>query len=225
MKQKKFYTLLLSAAAFAFLVSCGGSKQEDPKEAADQINDKNLNNGTEKDADRLVDIYSRNLYEIRASENAAMNAASGDVTKLAGAMVSSHTKMNNEIQSLCGPKNIALPTDLSDDQRKDLDDLTKKSGLDYDKEYIKQMKNLHENNIKTCEHLSDRSDDQSIKTWAASALSEVRSHAAMFDGELKLVKEEKKDERARKKEHNTWSGKSDLQDGREDIHDNTAKKK
>ena len=152
-----------------------------------------------------------------------MNAASADVTKLAGMIVSSHTRMNSELQSLVASKNIALPADLTDDQRRDLDDLTKKSGLDYDKEYTKQMKDLHEKSIKTYEHLSDRSEDPAIKSWAASALSELRSHAAMFEGELKLVKEEKKDERARKKEHNTWDGKSGLHDGRENVHDNAKK--
>lgn len=205
--------------------SCSNNaKTEDPKEHAEEMNEEKFEKDAEKDADRMVEIYCDNLYEIKASENAAMRATTTDVKKLAGMMVAAHTKMNTDLQALATKKNITLPTDITEDQRRKMQDLTEKNGLEYDKEYTKQMKDGHEDAVKVLERTADKSEDAEIKQWATASVPEVRTHLEMVDATLKNVEEVKDADRDSKKEKNTWKGRSDMHDGRHDIHDEPTDK-
>jgi putative membrane protein len=206
-------------------VSCSNAGHEDAKEQAKETNDEKFEDrDTEKDADRLVDAYCANLYEIKASENAAMKATTTDVKKLAGMMVVAHTKMNTDLQALAAKKNVTLPGDITDGQRRDMENLTEKSGLDYDKEYTSQMKDKHEDAIKRYDRAADKAEDPEIKQWAATTVTEVRTHLEMIEATYNNVKDMKEAEKERKTEKNTWEGKSGMHDGKENVHDDDHKK-
>jgi putative membrane protein len=163
--------------------------EKDSKEQAKDMNEEKFDREGEKAADRLVEAYSENLYEIKASENAAMKASTADVKKLAGMMVESHTKMNTNIERLAQTKNVTLPTDLSDEQRRKMEKLSEKTGLDYDKEYCDEMKNKHEDAIKSYEKIADKCDDPEIKQWASETLPEIRTHRDMVEATRNNIKD------------------------------------
>jgi len=175
----------------ALLGSC--SDKNDPKDQAENVNDKKFSGEEEKAADKLVNAYSSNLYEIKVSENAITKASTADVKKLAGMLVAAHTKMNTDVQKLAESKNVTLPGDLSDDQRQKIEKLSGKTGLDYDKEYTKEMRDKHESAVKTYEKISDKCDDPDIKHWAAQTLPEVRSHLDMVESTWNNIKDMKED--------------------------------
>jgi putative membrane protein len=197
-------TLKLTIAAFSMLLAFSCSNSKDSKDQAENANEEKFNNEGEKEADRLVDAYAMNLYEIRASESAASRASTAEVKKLAAMMVESHTKMNTEIQQLAGIKSITLPTDLADDKKRKLDNLNEKTGLDFDKEYTDQMESGHDDAIRECEKASEHSDDSEIKAWAGRALPEIRSHKDMITSTKNMLK--------------------DMKDNARDGHDNTMDK-
>jgi putative membrane protein len=99
--------------------------------------------------------------------------------------------MNAEIQRLAGAKNVTLPTDVSDDHRRKLDNLNEKTGLDYDKEYLDQMENKHDESIRKCENAAEHSDDPEVKQWASQSLPEIRSHKDMIESTKNMVKDMK----------------------------------
>jgi len=148
---------------------------------AEEANKENLDHKSEKEADKLVEAYSANLYEIKASENAALNATTPEVKKVANMMVEAHTKMNADVKKLADAKQVTLPTDLSDSQRKDVEKLTEKSGIDFDKSYISDMKSKHEDVCKMLEKISEKCEDPEMKSWATTTLPEVRSHLEMVN--------------------------------------------
>jgi len=177
----KKITTCLTVLCLALLLMSSCSNSTDTKELAEESNDEKFDRKGEKAADQLVDAYSGNLYEVKVSENASLNAVDPEVKKIAAMMVDAHSKMNVDIATLASQKNITLPSDLTDDQRNRIEKLTEKTGLDYDKEYISEMKDKHEKTIKRLERASEKCEDPEVQTWATNILPEVRHHLDMIN--------------------------------------------
>lgn len=185
--KKNLSTALLCAGLTIAFTSCSGD-HKDSKEMAEEMNENKFDKEGEKAADKLVHAYSSNMFEIKASEQAAMNASTPEVKKLAGMLVEAHTKMNDDVKAMAATKDVTLPTDLTDEQRKEIEKLGEKSGTDYDKEYTEQMKNKHEKAVDFYEKTADKCEDADIKTWATNTLPEVRSHLDMVKTTCETVK-------------------------------------
>jgi putative membrane protein len=155
------------------------SNEKDAKEVAEEVNEATLDKKEEKGAEYLVEAYSGNMYEIKASENAALNASTAEVKKLATMMIEAHGKMNLDIETLAASKAVTLPNDLTDEQRKDLEKLTEKTGIDYDKAFVSKMKDKHEDALSMLNKVSEKCDDADIKTWAQKTAPAVSSHLEM----------------------------------------------
>jgi putative membrane protein len=206
----------LLCVGFAFVTSCSNDSHsdntnKDPKEQAEDINDEKFNNEGEKAADKLVDAYSSNLFEIKASEHALTRASLPEVKKLAGMLAEAHKKMNEDVERLAQTKNVTLPTDLSDDERKKIEKLSEKTGINYDKEYADLMEDKHDEAVKNYEKMADKGDDAEIKQWAAQTLPQIRSHQDMVEATRNTVKDLKR-ERTKDK----WDG-DNVHDGKENI--------
>jgi len=213
------HAICASLFLFASCTNSNNNHDKDSKEQAEDMNEEKFDRKGEKDADRLVEAYCGNLYEIRASENAASKATTADVKKLAAMIAMDHTKMNADLQSLASSKNITLPTDITDDQRKKLENLAEKSGLDYDKEYTSQMKDKHEDGVKAYEKTADNAEDAEIKQWASTTLPQIRSHLDMVKATDDKIKEMKDADKDRKTDKNTWDDKSGMHDGKDNVHE------
>jgi putative membrane protein len=173
--------------------ACGNHETagDQSKDQADKANEQNLNREGEKDADRLGDLNGMNLYEIKTSENAVTKATQADVKSLASMMVEAHGKMATELQQLASSKGITLPADLTNEQMRDMDKLNDKNGIDFDKEYLDQMKSKHKDVIDKLQSISDKTEDADIKALAQKALPEVRSHLDMIEKTRDQVKDMK----------------------------------
>lgn len=196
----------LSTAVFCFslmlTVSCSNDKTtEDSTEHAEEMNDENLPKETEKDADRMVELAGTNTYEIQASQEASTRATTSEVKKIAAMMVEAHTKMGTEMAQLAAKKGITLPTDLPNEKMNDLNRLKEKSGIDYDREYLDQMKNAHEEAVRKLDNLAEKGEDAEVRDLAAKSVSEVRSHLDMIEATRNSVKDMKSD--ARKADNNS----------------------
>lgn len=179
MNQLKKITTPIAIFCLALTLTTACSNNKDTNEVAEEANKENLDKKEEKGAEYLVDAYSGNMYEIKASENAALNATSPEVKKIATMMVEAHGKMNVEVEQLASSKSITLPVDLTNDQIKDLEKLTEKTGIEYDKAYISKMKDKHEEALSMLEKVSEKCDDAEIKTWAQKTAPNVSSHLEM----------------------------------------------
>lgn len=205
MKMKK---LLLTAPALclalAFGSSCSNnSPSQDSTEHAEQMNEENLTREGEKDADRLIDLYAVNLYEVKASEAAVQRASTDDVKKIASMMIQAHTKMTTEIQQLASNKGITLPGEINNNLMRDMDKLNEKTGLDYDKEYLDDMKKKHEDALDKLQNTSDKAEDTDIKALASKAIPEIRSHLDMVEVSRNKIKDMKDNTRKASKGNST----------------------
>lgn len=191
MNNLKKITGYFTALSLIFTLTTSCSNTKDEKEVAEEVNEANLDKKEEKGAQHLVDAYSGGMFEIKASENAALNASSPEVKKIATMMVEAHGKMNLEIEKLANTKGVTLATDLTDDQRKELEKLTEKTGIDYDKAYISKMKDKHEDALSMLNKVSEKCDDAEIKAWAQTTAPEVSSHLEMIKAADENLKDKK----------------------------------
>jgi putative membrane protein len=109
--------------------------------------------------------------------NVAMNSATSQQVKDFGKMmVDDHTKLNNELKDLAGKKNVQLPATVSEDQQKEMDNLSKKTGNDFDKAYVKLMINDHKKDIDDFKKASKNVTDNDLKNFAVNALPVLQKH-------------------------------------------------
>ncbi|HEY9340873.1 MAG TPA: DUF4142 domain-containing protein [Hanamia sp.] len=109
--------------------------------------------------------------------NVAMNSATSQQVKDFGKMmVDDHTKLNNELKDLAGKKNVQLPAAVSEDQQKEMDNLSKKTGNDFDKAYVKLMIDDHKKDINDFKKASKNVTDNDLKNFAVNALPVLQKH-------------------------------------------------
>jgi putative membrane protein len=179
----------MAVCLMTIAVSCNDTK--DSKEIAEDINKENFDGKAEKEADKLLEAYASNLFEIAVAQNASVNAVTDEAKKLSAMLVDAHSKMNNDVKALADKKMVALPSDITEDQRKDIEKMAEKKGLDYDKAFVEKMKDKHEKAVDFYEKTADKCDDTEIKIWATQTLPEVRSHLDMVIMTQDAIKDRK----------------------------------
>ena len=97
-------------------------------------------------------------------------------------MVTDHTGVNTELKQLADKKGITLPDKLDKKHEKIVDKLSKLSGADFDKEYMKLMVKAHESDVAAFKKASKDLKDPDLKDFAAKTLPAYEEH-------LKLAKE------------------------------------
>ena len=97
------------------------------------------NDSADNSEDFITDAAAGAMMEVRLGELAKTNAASKAVKDFAAMMVSDHSKASEELKSIAAKNNVTIPATLPDKSQKHIDDLSKKSGSEFDKDYISLM--------------------------------------------------------------------------------------
>ena len=119
------------------------------------------------------------MAEVNLGQTAAQKATNPDVKNFGNRMVNDHGKAGDELKQLATNKGLALPTDLNAEDKKIADELSSRSGKDFDKAYIKDMVEDHEKDVKEFEEAANTAQDPDVKFWAASTLPTLRDHLKM----------------------------------------------
>ncbi len=193
--KKRTLQFLVAASMGTLMMSCGGNnaKQEDPKEVATEQNDEKFDDSNkEKDTEFAVAAADGGMLEVELGKLAQQKATSAEVKKLAQMMVDDHSKANDELKALAAQKNISLPATLSDKSQKKMNDLSEKTGADFDKAYADAMVDDHEEDIDKFEKEAENGNDAEVKSWAAGKVTTLKHHLEMSKATQEAVKNEKK---------------------------------
>jgi putative membrane protein len=184
-------TLLLFLVPLA-VIACNSGSNKDSVDTADSTNnaknDTTSNNnhdttaksgGTmsvdESTAKFLVNVSDVNMTEVQAGQMAQEKAGSQRIKDFASMMVKDHSSANDELKSLAGSKNVTLPSGISDEHQKKIDNLNKKTGRDFDKAYVDMMEDGHESTIKDFKKNTDNKDAD-VKTFVDKMLPSLQMH-------------------------------------------------
>jgi putative membrane protein len=181
----KISTTVFSLAIVSMLWGCGTSNSNDSAAQADSINkamaDRAEQNDislavAESDSKFAVDAANGGMAEVQLGEVAQNKGTNPQVKEFGKMMVADHTKANDELKAIAASKNIALPTEPSEDLQKAAADITSKSGREFDKAYLKQMVKDHEKTVKLFEDGQKNVVDTEIKAFIDKTLPVLKTH-------------------------------------------------
>ncbi|GGF16624.1 DUF4142 domain-containing protein [Flavobacterium limi] len=154
------------------------TKQEDPKEVAEDQNEAKFDSidTKEDDSEFLVDAAEIDLAEIEIGKLAQTKSTNAEVKKFGKMLVDEHTKSAAEVKTIAGSKNISLPTALTEEGKDEYDKLNEKSGVDFDKKFADMMVDGHEKAIDKFTKAAETANDAEIKTWASKNVSTLTAH-------------------------------------------------
>jgi len=125
----------------------------------------------------LIDAATNTQYELAVAKLAAEKAADSSVKSYAAMLVSDHTDNRQKLQQLAQRHEVTLPSTLAPDKQRLIDQLSKASGRDFDRQFI-QTVGLHDHkaDISLFEKASRDAKDGEVRDFATSALPTLRAH-------------------------------------------------
>lgn len=170
---------IIPAGLFLLLMTACNNSSKDTVEKADSINEHNTNvsSGTgTATAEFLVRVANSGMAEVEVTALAQQKAQSQEVKDLAAMLNHDHTALNDVVKGLAAQKTIALPDSMTADKRQMIDDLNKKSGKDFDKDFLDAMISAHKTSIESFERTASNETDAEVKNFAAQTLPKLREH-------------------------------------------------
>jgi putative membrane protein len=183
---KKLMSLLFIGCICFFSACNSGTTKEDTVDSAKDVNDSMMSNDTsnmnpaapvtEDDANWAVEVANAGMTEVELSKVAQDKATSQRLKDFANMMVTDHTKAGDQLKQLAATKNITLPASLSDASQKKLDNLSKKTGADFDKAYTHDMLDDHKDAVDKFQKASNDLKDADLKNFATQTLPTIQMH-------------------------------------------------
>ncbi len=129
--------------------------------------------------------------EVQLGQMAEQKASDLKVKAFGQRMVKDHSQNDDLLKSLAQEQHIALPTELDPEHQNAKDALSKKSGSQFDQDYMRLMLHEHQKTVAMFKHEAQTSQDQTVKTFAQQSLPTLESHlqeAQQIESQLKAGK-------------------------------------
>jgi putative membrane protein len=169
---KRIGLLWAAVAPVIIVIGCSNSeatktpRSEPPAERGAAVGTGGAGANVKSDGDFVHDVAGKNMAEIELSRIALDRSTSPEVKAFAKMMVQDHGAAESKLKSAVSGQAIDWPTQLDDKHRETADDLAKHQGLDFDREYMKAMIELHQD---LAAKLESRLDVQSLAEWKTAA--------------------------------------------------------
>ena len=196
----KRWTQLALAAGLALSVSaCAGDRAPDAEQTSSAREGAAGTTGTSGnaglssgDAEFVKEQLAMGTAEVELGKLAQERGSHRDVKAYGQMMETDHRMAGEELKEIAN-RAAAKSDKRGDDEAKDAhgdhielrEELSKLSGADFDRRYIEQMIEDHEEGIEDVEAKAEGADHPQIRAWAASTLPKMRNHLA----KAKLVQE------------------------------------
>jgi len=177
-------TSVVAIGAFGLLAACSPKADETPDTLAttppatattpavtDAWTDSNV----------LDALTVANQGEIDYSQIAAEKASNANVKAYAQKMVKEHGTMLEAVKGLAArltltPAPNDKANDLKEENQKDINDLNAKTGADFDKEFMEEQVDMHQETLDLLNDLDGRTTNADLKAAIAEAKPKVQAH-------------------------------------------------
>lgn len=175
---KTIFIFFLSIVLFLGCKSGTGSNSDT---AGDQmgVSENNSQNQTwsqDKVTDFVNKVAIKGLMEVQLGQIAQQKALSQQVKDFGKMMEKDHGDANNKLKTAVQSLSLTLPASLDQEHQNKIDDMNKKTGKDFDTEYMNEMVRDHENDIKDFEDAQKNLPTGELKTWVDNTLPVLRQH-------------------------------------------------
>lgn len=173
MDTKYLVALLLGVSLGAFAQAPAPSVPSSP-----MANGSGLARG---DVKFIEDAAKDGLAEVELGKLAQKQAQDPAVKDFAARMVRDHGAANDKLKPIADARNIALPSAPDKSHRKEIDNLAKKSGADFDKAYMDHMLKDHKKDVKEFQKQAKSAKDPDVKQFASSTLPTIEEHLRLAE--------------------------------------------
>ena len=179
--KKLSYVVMIAAAGLMFQACHSSTDSTSAADSANSVKDSTTNGAAgiavvADDAKFAVDAANGGMTEVELSKLATTKAVNADVKEFANMMVMDHGKANEELKGIAATKNITLPDSVNADSKNAIEDLSKKSGADFDKAYVDKMVSDHKSTVDMFESASKNLKDPELKAFADKTLPVIKGH-------------------------------------------------
>ncbi len=119
------------------------------------------------------------LTEVQLGKLAAQKASRDDVKQFGQKMVDDHTKANDQLKEIASKDGVTVPDALDAKHQARVEKLSKLSGPEFDKAYVKDQLKDHETDVKEFQTEAQNGTDPNIKSFASSTLPILQEHLTM----------------------------------------------
>src|SRR2546429_4055644 len=194
---KRFLMGGLAVTAGAFLAVAAAVAQTDYKAATpENTKDASSNAKSAKassgqvsaaDASFMKKAAAGGIAEVEMGKLAQDKASSADVKAFGKRMVDDHSKANDELKSLASQKGVDVPSEPGAKEKADMARLSKLSGAEFDRAYMKEMVNDHKKDVAEFQKESQSAKDADLKSWAGKTLPTLKEHLKMAQDDWSKV--------------------------------------
>jgi putative membrane protein len=122
---------------------------------------------------------SGGLLEVRLGQYATHHASDESVKRFGQQMVDDHEKANIELKEIANRSAIPLPDTLNEKDQRTYDRLSRMTGPEFDRQYMKAMVEDHQNDVNAFEREARDSltmGKTDVDLWAAKTLPTLKHH-------------------------------------------------
>lgn len=116
------------------------------------------------------------MMEIEASKMAEEKATSPKVKEFGKMMVAEHTKTSQEMKPLASKMGVTMPTTMMPMHKEMMNELSGKSGAEFDKAYMDLMEKAHKMDVAMFEAKSKNARSQDVRAFTDKTLPILRTH-------------------------------------------------
>jgi putative membrane protein len=126
------------------------------------------------DAEFVQDVATKNMAGIELSRLAVEKATSPQIKAFAQQMSDDHGSAADALKTIVSGQGIDLPAQLDEKHRETADDLSRKQGADFDRDYLGAVVEGHQD---LAAKLESRLDVRSVADWKTAAAGRAHSKA------------------------------------------------
>lgn len=144
---------------------------------------------TEVDDKRFVkDATMAALTEAEVGKLATEKASSDSIKQFGQSTVDGQTKLETELKQVAGNAKVDVPDAVDSKHQSQIDKLSKLSGPDFDRAFLKDLKKDHEQDLREFQLEAQNGSDPRVKEFASKNLPTLQQH---LETAKSLSKEEK----------------------------------
>jgi putative membrane protein len=119
------------------------------------------------------------MAEVELGKLATQKATSAAVKQFGQKMVDDHSKANDQLKQVASKENITIPDSLDSKHQSRIEKLSKLSGPEFDKAYIKDQVKDHKQDVSEFKSEANNGSDPNIKQFASDTLPILEQHLTM----------------------------------------------
>jgi putative membrane protein len=119
------------------------------------------------------------MMEVQLGKIAADKASSDKVKDFGKRMQDDHGKANEELKGIASKKGVTLPKELASKHKRAVDRLSKLSGAEFDREYMKAMVDDHKEDLQKFKRQADKGKDPDVKQFASKNVPVLEQHLSL----------------------------------------------